>query len=259
MDRGVREPNLAYTAERLLRVSIPQPGHGGANPFAEYWKGANDDERLALIDFFLHDLDEVAGQHFEDGEDDEMHEVVLVAKRLDAMLTEGGSVWRVSFTPFWSLQRAVNETTQSLVALASSPSTDAARKIASAWNACYRHAPDYGRAYADSVLAVEAVALPVVVPKNQTGTLGHVVAHIADTVDRWTVGGLDADKQASGDTLLAMLRSLWHCQERHARQGGTIVDVSQQEAETAVSLAVTLVHWFGSGLVRRAEGPDPSA
>jgi hypothetical protein len=101
------------------------------------------------------------------------------------------------------------------------------------------------------VLAVEAIVLPVAIPNNKRGTLGTAVAHIADTVDRWTVGGLDADQQASGATMLAMLRTVWHNQERHARADGTIRDVSQTEAETAVLLAVTLVHWFGSGLVKR--------
>lgn len=111
--------------------------------------------------------------------------------------------------------------------------------------------PDYDRAYRDAVLAVEAVALPIAIPNNPTGTLGQVVSHISDTEARWTVGGLDSTKQASGGTLVAMLRTLWHNQERHAQPDGTIIDVGQAEAEAAVSLAVILVQWFASGAVRR--------
>lgn len=135
-------------------------------------------------------------------------------------LQEGGSVWRLAIEPYGSLVRRANETTQALVDLASSPATDAARKIASAWSACYRQPPDYDRAYRDAVLAVEAVALMLVVPNNTRGTLGTVVSHITDTVEQWTVAGLDAPQQASGITLLAMLRTLWHSQQRHARVTG---------------------------------------
>lgn len=108
-------------------------------------------------------------------------------------------------------------------------------------------APDYDRAYRDAVLAVEAVVLPVAIPNNKRGSLGSAVAHIADTVDRWTVGGLDADQQASGVTMLAMLRTVWHSQERHAQADGTIREVSKTEAEAAVSLSVTIVHGSAQG------------
>ena len=77
------------------------------------------------------------------------------------MLIDGGSLWTTTFEPHWGLVRRVNETTQAHVDLASSAGTDAARKIAAAWNACYRHDPNYDLAYRDAVLTVEAVTIPV--------------------------------------------------------------------------------------------------
>jgi len=250
MDRAARSSDLVYKVERALRIKLPETPQK-ANLFDLQWSISGPMERLTLVDFFLRDLQEV----YEHATSDPDRGAAMLAwAQLDVMLAEGGSVWRVSREPYWSLVRRLNETTQALADLASSPSTDAARKIASAWRACYQHGPDYDRAYRDAVLAVEAVALPVAVPDNQRGTLGNVVSHIADTVDRWTVGGLDDERQTSGATLLAMLRTLWHNQQRHAQNDGSILSVSQTEAETAVTLAVTLVHWFASGLVRRAEG-----
>ncbi len=253
MDRAVRTPDLHYKAERLLKIKMPeQQAHKSI--FDIYWVSVGDAERLALIDFFLRDLQDVFEEAKRDARNRELlRDFVAPVSRLSAILVEGGSIWTTAFEPFWGLIRRVNETTQALVDLASSPATDAARKIASAWNACYRHDPDYDRAYRDAVLAVEAIGLPVVVPYNQRGTLGSVVSHIADTHERWTVGGLDADQQASGATLLAMLRTLWHNQQRHAQPDGTILDVSQSEAECAVALAVILVQWFGSGLAKRSD------
>lgn len=251
MDRGVRDAGLRYKAERLLRISVPEDGQN-RNPFAAYWDSVGEADRLALIDFFLRDLQDAFDNDKRAGMPTESFTVhVVSAIRLDQMLTEGGSVWKTTFDPFWGLTRRVNETTQALVDLASSPATDAARKIAAAWSACYRHEPDYDGAYRNAVLAVEAVALPVIVPNDKRGTLGNVVGHLNDAYPRWTVGGLDDERQASGATLLTMLRTLWHNQQRHAQPDGTVRDVGRTEAETAVALAVTLVHWFASGLVKR--------
>ena len=91
------------------------------------------------------------------------------------------------------------------------------------------------------------------VPRSSRATLGSVVSHVADTVGKWTVGGLEAIEQPSGETLLAMLRTLWHNQQRHANTDGTIEDVSRSEAEAAVGLAVTLVQWFSSDVAHRRD------
>jgi hypothetical protein len=244
-------PALVYKAERMLRTSIPQVS--GQSAIGEYWATAGSEARLTLVDFLLLDLQERyerARRELDLRRVSENHESLI---RLVEMLREGGSAWQTIHTPYWGLGRRVNETMQAHVDLASSTDTDAARKIASAWNACYRHAPNYDLAYRDAVLAVEAVALAVTLPDNNRGTLGNAVSHIRDTVYKWTVGGLDADQQASGETLLAMLKTLWRNQQRHAQPDGSVVPVSQQEAVTAVSIAVTLVHWFSSSLVARRD------
>jgi hypothetical protein len=252
MDRAVRASDLTRKAERLLRVRMPQP-KANEHVFQAYWTSSGDEDRLRLIDFFLRDLQEVC----EDPDSlltyERLAEYQAPVRQLDEILVQGGSIWRTTTEPYWSLTRRVDETTRALVELVSTPKTDAARKITSAWHACYRHEPDYDLAYRDAVLAVEAVALPKVIPNNNRGTLGHVVSHLADTRTRWTVGLLDADQQQSGESLLAVLRTLWHNQQRHAQADGRIIDVGRREAEVAVSLAVTLVHWFAEGLVERLE------
>lgn len=252
MDRAAEDYHgVYYKAERVLRISLPKQGTH-SNPFADYWASASHDARLTLVDFFLRNLQEhYDDAHLPGSEAVDVEQIEAIAYRLEHILTEGGSVWGVQYSPFWGLAKRVNDTTQALVDLASSPSTDAARRVTSAWSACYRHKPDYDKAYRDAVLAVEAIALPIVLPKASRGTLGTVVAHIRDTVDQWSVGELNADEQASGETLLAMLRSLWHNQERHAQPDGSIRDVTQSEAEAALPIAVMLVHWFSSGLIRR--------
>jgi hypothetical protein len=85
----------------------------------------------------VHDLQDVFNetrdQHFTSPVErrDVLLSIERVALVLEQLLVEGGSVWAVSLTgPHWGLVRRVNETTRALIDRASSPATDAARKIA---------------------------------------------------------------------------------------------------------------------------------
>jgi hypothetical protein len=51
-----------------------------------------------------------------------------------------------------------------------------------------------------------------------------------------------------------MMRVLWKSQlDRHGTDNEAVpIEVSKDEAETALHLAITLVHWFTSGAVTRA-------
>lgn len=252
MDRAAQGgPALVYQAERLLRIQLPAQTTS-QSPFAGYWTGASEDERLDLLDFFLNFLLNRGLQARKDYDEDKMVDAVRTAERLDEILVEGGSLWTVTFDPDWRLIRRVTEAAQDQLAQAREASGDAGKRVAAAWSNCYRQHPDYDAAYRDAVLAVEAVVLPVTSPKDATATLGKALAHIRDTRDAWSIGGLEAEGAASVDTLLALLATLWRNQQRHARNDGTIHDVSRDEAESAVSLAVTVVHLFSSGLVTRA-------
>lgn len=263
MDRAAEGgPSLIYRLERRLHVELALDAdrplgrqHTPPNALLErYWRVCSSDEQLTLLDAILRDMQHRGNAALEVEDDETAKRLVAGASRLNDVLAEGGSRWGAHVdAPDWGLVRRVNDTTAEMATRASSPDTDAARKIKSAWVACYRHEPDYDRAYRDAVLAVEAVVIPLALPDATKATLGAAIAHIRDTLGQWSVGALDAPQIQSSDTLLGMLRTLWHNQERHARRDGTIVDVSQPEAETAVAIAVTLVHWFTAGLVEKRD------
>lgn len=263
MDRAAEGGQaMVLRLERRLHITLAAPNdrrvgtpHTPANRLLNrFWQAQDDENRLTLLDAILYDLQTQARERYEGGEHDKAERLIRAAQRLGELLAEGGSAWtsRVE-DPAWCLARRVDEATAQLVDVITAPNTDAARKMRAAWQACYRHDPDPDLAYRNAVLAVEAVAIPLVVPKDTKATLGKVADHFRDAASRWSVGGLDAKQIASGETLHTMLRTLWHNQERHARSDGTIVDVSQAEAEAAVSLAVILVHWFTAGLVARVD------
>ncbi|MFC6286809.1 hypothetical protein ACFP3Q_11400 [Nocardioides sp. GCM10027113] len=263
MDRAaVGGPEIIGRLERRLRTPLTTDrdrplGQQHATPqkvLDRYWKGGDDNSRLTLLDALLADSQEQGAIALSADDQVTVRHHVEAARTLDRLLTDGGSAWRVDQSADgWLLIRRVGEATTELVEAATAPQTDAARKIKSAWSYCYRREPNYDLAYRDAVLAVESLVIPMTVPDSPRASLGTALAHVRETVSRWSVGGLDSKEIASCQTLLDMLKTLWHGQQRHAERDGTIRDVSRIEAEAAVSLSVILVHWFGSGLVKKGQ------
>lgn len=254
MDRAAEgRMDLVYRTERVLRTSL----HDGlplTNPqiiLETYWGSSSDDQRLELLDFLLHDMYERGSKFMEEGYDEEGIALAEAIGSLETMFAQAGSAWRIADGPECGLVRRVSETTQAQADAAATPDTDAARMIGKAWHLCYKYGPDYDNSYRLAVLAVEAASLPLMLGSDQKGTLGKVINHLKDTLDLWTVGELDAQESRSSDMLLAMLKTLWQNQQRHAGVDGTIRNVSQLEAESALNLAVTLVQLFSAELVRR--------
>ncbi|MET8350897.1 hypothetical protein [Micromonospora sp. NPDC005206] len=61
------------------------------------------------------------------------------------------------------------------------------------------------------------------------------------------------DSALSSQVVIGMLRMLWHGQhDRHGGQPSAPGNVSIDEAQVAVSVAVTLVQWFDTELIGRA-------
>lgn len=91
-------------------------------------------------------------------------------------------------------------------------------------------------------------------PRDDGRTLGKVVAHLNDAESSWrfTLKG-KADEAESVRPVRGMMATLWTSQyDRHVTERAAL-HVSPDEAETAVTLAAALVHWFTSGAVSRAE------
>jgi hypothetical protein len=240
--------SLGLKAERLLRLEWIS-GYG-AETLTQLWDH-EPQHQLTVIDFILHDLGEQYESRGEDGAARRRLQIETVLGSLSTMLTEGGSLWRVTTEPHWGLVRRVTEAGEQQLASVVDSGSDASKRLSAAWKACYGQNPNYDDAYRNAVLAVEAAVLPETIPNDASGTLGKALAHIRQTVSEWSVGGLGDDKLGSGEVLVSMLALLWTNQQRHASASGQIRGVGRAEAQTAVGLAVTLVQWFTSGLVEQ--------
>ena len=102
--------------------------------------------------------------------------------------------------------------------------------------------------------AVEESAIPIVLPSDQSATLGKVIGELRATPATWDCIFARDSRMTSAMTatpmevVIAMLDLLWANQtDRHA----PIQQVTQPQAESAVQLALALVEIFRSGAISK--------
>lgn len=172
------------------------------------------------------------------------------AEALGSMLLDSASAWEVRKDPagWFCLERRVDETVEASARATMTVADNAGHSLHLAWHRTYGIDVDASGAYREAVRAVEAAAKPVVTPHDQVATLGKMIQAMADKPTKWVF--------ELGDvvTVIDMLRRLWKSQlDRHGTDDDTQpLSVTPAQAEAAVHLAVTLVHWFRNGHVRTA-------
>ncbi|MFD3719330.1 hypothetical protein [Streptomyces sp. NPDC058674] len=174
---------------------------------------------------------------------------VAAVERLDDMLADAGSAFEVDWRQR-CLRRRVDATVTAAVEQAIS--MDAGRHLEAAWAATYGRHPDPSKAYDEAVRAVEAAAIPVVLPKSTQDSLGKVLAHLRDAASKWE---LAIEGRNGGDVtpVREMISLLWKGHvARHPGSPG-FRRQRQDEAQMAVHLAASLVHWFTTGAIRRRD------
>jgi hypothetical protein len=168
---------------------------------------------------------------------------------LERLLVLGGSLWRVA-NDGQSLERRVEQAATDAAAMIAVQETSVGFHLSAAWHNCYGRNPNSSRAYSESIKAVEAAVIPIVSPSNSRATLGTVIRELEVNQAHWQLAIVGPDGSGSIDPVLAMLKLLWQGQsDRHGGVSPT-VPPSQEAAEMAVHLAVTLVQWFQSRAIQ---------
>lgn len=169
------------------------------------------------------------------------------------MLHDAGSAWTLGQRAGRrALVRRVDETVTAAaereMARAGRPSTH----LRNAWEAAYGREPRPSEAYREAVRAVEAAAKPVISPNNPKATLGTMIADIKNKPEKWTVGLPNPDGSDQVSVVRSMCELLWKGQiDRHGTDDeSSAVTVDAAEAEAALHIATTLVHWFTTGAIR---------
>lgn len=229
--------------ERAVQLSIGWDGDNGfdGTRLLELAIRPNDAVMLTVADFCAHQLD-------------------LPRERgslssLATVLSEGRSEWTATtdIENHGMLQRIVPEGVSLAARAVTQSAGTAGRLLAGAWEATYGLHGNPSEAYRLGVRAVEAASKPVVLLKDRDATLGKVIGTLRASPRQWTFVYPSNDKGVDPyDVLVGMLQTLWTSQyDRHVTENKPL-SVSQEEAEAAVVLAVTLVQWFHSGHIRKA-------
>jgi hypothetical protein len=178
---------------------------------------------------------------------------------LERMLVDAGSAWEVN-GEFRGLYRRVDATVveaweRAWAQAESAGRTGASRYLAQAWRKIYGQHPEPTDGYADAVKAVEAVAVPVVLPDKPNAIVHHVRTELEKHSDQWRFVLVEGEAIAAGegaiDVVATMLNRLLRGEtERHGLDHRNRPS-SQAEAEAAVQLAVVLVQWFLDGAIQK--------
>jgi hypothetical protein len=236
----VMRTDLLRRAERVLHVTIPArpPQHvsTGLHELRDRYSTYGPTALLGFVDFLISDL---SPDH-------------SYLADLDQILVEAGSAWCVGMRR--GKPGLVQRLPEGVVDAASATFKrgDAGQRLASAWESTFGLQPDPSNAYRLAVQAVEDATIPVVPTGKAEPTLGDIIRAIDNGT--WRLPHLREHALASShDVLVSMLRLLWR--GHHDRHGGPstvgVPAVTQDEAESAVMLAVTLVGWFDSGKVQQ--------
>lgn len=167
---------------------------------------------------------------------------------LDRILLAAGSVWTVS-ADRRSLIRRVDRTAVAAYEAAAEPSDVASAELRAAWAACFGRSADASDAWDHAIKAVEAVAIPLVAPKQDKAQLGHVVGQLDSQGGGWTLDLSTQQGIGSIEVLVGMLRLIWPNPDRHGGVEHRVPSIS--EAQAVVHLAVTIVQWIRMGSLSR--------
>jgi len=239
---------LLRRAERACKFSIPYTTDAFGQQIINdavltIWRTLQNDEQvLDLLDFLLADADTV------------------LAFKLNSVLFEGGSAWTVGERRGGiGLVRRVEETVLLRTNETIQNSGSAGMLLKQAWDDVYSVNPKPSDAYFKAIKAVEQISIPKVIPKQNMPNLSLVANQMEQDGDWYLSSGVEITGQESNQIVVSLIRYLWH--GHHNRHAGTTAEhneISQMEAETAVSVAVTLVDWFARGLVARQDVNEKS-
>jgi hypothetical protein len=175
-------------------------------------------------------------------------------QELERILEDSSSKWRVGQVDSRpALVERVDRTVQQVAEQTAGSAGRSGRLLAEAWRHAFSMQRNPSSAYRCAVRAVEASAAPIFTPTDPQPSLGKMSAALRDSMAKWRFAFTVDSKVDPKEVLLGMMQLPWtNDYARHIDADPDVpLNVSQQEAESAVILALTLINWFTSGAVAR--------
>jgi hypothetical protein len=243
---------VALTLE--ITVEYERSSGGAANYLASR---PSADDLLDVIDAILRlGGPWPLGDRYDYSGEDVRTQKALLVKDLELILHTGSSFLRMNNKQD-GLERRVDATVTAAFGSAVSAAAvqrdagSAADQIRDAWKELYGVQPAPSAAYSLAIKAVESAAHATIEPNNVKATLGTMIGILKGAPHKFQLAVPGPSSTGGVEALTKMLELLWAGQtSRHGAQTAVRVE-TQEQAEMAVHLAVTLVHWFSTGAVAR--------
>jgi hypothetical protein len=239
--------SMELTRSIALRLRIPVPdvpsNHGTA--ITKIMERANVDDEAAL------DLLEVMLESGALGPSQ--------VAALEEFLDEGHSAYRVNDGYSGLEMRVLPEVKEQVQAVVDAAAGSPGEHLAGAYNAAYGRTPDVERAYDRSIKAAEAALRPVISSKDSKATLTKMILAIRDAPQKWEFAVVDerddppqnAPAAEGVQVVVDMMRLLAYGQKQRHGEDGPVEVNTEAQARAAVMIAVTLVQWATTGVLRR--------
>lgn len=174
--------------------------------------------------------------------------VSALMQRLGRVLRDGRSVYQVGELPngTYGLVRRVDEASARRAEYVMGADAIAVAHLRRAWQLMYQRNPEPGQALNEAVLALESSGRSIITPTDREATLGKMITALRDKPEKWSVA------VGTTEQVCDRLSAIWSRQPRHGGdEENPVAPATPELAEAAVHEAVTLVHWFRSGLFQR--------
>jgi hypothetical protein len=173
-------------------------------------------------------------------------------QKLQVILNDSASAWRVGqIGARLALVERLDDTVQGVAEETAKQGTRAGQLLSDAWYHAFSMHRDPSAAYRCAVRAIEAAAGPILTPKDPRPSLGKMIPALRDGMQKWSFSFTVDSSVDPKNVLLQMMQLIWTNEySRHVDVDPAVpLHVSQEEAESAVVLALTLVNWFISGAI----------
>lgn len=248
---------MSHALSHWLRTEIITPGQGGAH--------GNERSIRELASFMRMDVEAgwgaitVAETLIAEAQRDDDYFLDLVdgalqihgheykGKRLIQLLDTAGSVWTVA-EDYKSLSRVVSDEAQATFDLATAVADEAATELREAWANAFGRNGNPSDAWDHAIKAMEALFIPLVIPKKDKANLGGVIGELRNQGHVWKIVLPGKDDDNDVGPLVGMLDGIWPNIDRH--QGNTKNrPPTEPEARAVVTLAATIIQWHREGWV----------